>query len=243
MSDQPNINTSSTDKEFGLQELAAYLREHPGVFQQHPELLEIISLSDGRNASSLLERQIAVLKERLLAQKMAQAELFQNARDNEQISNQFSDVISQLISCTNLSEYASEFPRTLRRTFAIDQVAIKTAQSVTRKPSEAQAYEETLRRLNNNRAACDNRWPSSVMQLFFKDDIRSAALVPLYTRADGNTLGVLALGSCDPDRYTHDLGTAHLDKLGLMAGICLRRLQPNSVHASSVKARSHETNA
>lgn len=220
---------SNTKQTFDTQDLAEYLRGNPTVFQQHPELLETISLSDSRTTSSLLERQIGVLKERLLAQKMAQAELFQNARENEDISNQFSGVICQLISCTNLSQFASEFPRILRQTFAIDQVSIKTAQSVTRRPSEATGYEETLRRLNHNTSMCDNRWPSSVMQLFFNDDIRSAALVPLHTDSNPSTLGVLALGSRDTERYTHDLGTAHLDKLGLMAGLCLKRLQPKSI--------------
>lgn len=225
---------SDSKPNFSTQDLTEYLRDNPTVFQQHPELLETISLSDTRSASSLLERQIGVLKERLLAQKMAQAELFQNARNNEDISNQFSDVICQLISCTNLSQFASEFPRVLRHTFAIDQVSIKTAQSVTRRPSEAAGYEETMRRLANNQAMCDNRWPSNVMQLFFSDDIRSAALVPLHTNNRQHTLGVLALGSRDADRYTHDLGTAHLDKLGLMAGLCLKRLQPQSVQAKAV---------
>lgn len=218
-----------TDSNISLTDLTNYLRRHPTIFQSHPELLEFVSLSDSRNASSLLERQISVLKERLLAQKMQQAELFQNARENEEISNQFSDVISQLISCTNLSEFASEFPRTLRHTFAIDQVSIKTSQSVTRRPSESSGYEETLRRLNNNRSLCDNRWPSNIMQLFFNDDILSAALIPLHTHNGQNPLGVLALGSRDAERYTNDLGTAHLDKLGLMAGLCLKRLQPQSI--------------
>ncbi len=212
-----------------VESLRNYLSDHPSVFQQHPELLELITLSDSRSASSLLERQIAVLKERLLAQKMRHAELFQNARDNEDISNQFSDVISQLIGCTNLSEFASDFPRSLRQTFAIDQVTMKTAQSVSRRPSESLGYEDTLRRLAGNKSLCDNRWPSGIMQLFFNDDIRSAALIPMHTDASKQTIGVLALGSRDPDRYTHELGTAHLDKLGLMAGICLKRLQPQSV--------------
>jgi len=229
MNDCNNNKNNSPAQAISVQQLGDFLRDNPSVFQQNPELLEIVSLSDNRGSASLLERQIAVLKERLLAQKMAQAELFQNARNNEEISNQFSDVIGQLISCTNLSEFASEFPRTLRHTFAVDQVAIKTAHSVTRRPSEAAGYEATLRRVANNRALCDNRWPSNVMKLFFNDDIRSAALVPLHTRSSANTLGVLALGSRDADRYTNDLGTAHLDKLGLMAGICLKRLQPQSI--------------
>ena len=228
----------SQEKNFKLSDFADFLAENPSIFQQYPELLERVSLSDSRTTSSLLERQIAALKERLAAQKMTQAELFQNARENEEISNQFSDVISQLIGCENLSQFASEFPRVLRQTFAIDQVSIKTSASVSRRPSETKGYEETLRRLNGNRSMCDNRWPSQIMQLFFNDDIQSAALVPLSTDTSNVTLGVLALGSRDLERYTNDLGTAHLDRLGLMAGVCLKRLQPQSV-ASSVKASSN----
>lgn len=230
MTDSATTETENLNaNDISIQELSDFLRAHPSVFQDHPRLLEFISLSDNRSTSSLLERQIGVLKEQLLAQKMQHAELYRNAIDNEEISNLFGKVINLLIGCTNLSEFATEFPRILRHTFAIDQVSIKTAQSVTRRPSEAAGYEEALRRLNGNRSQCDNRWPSSIMQLFFNDDILSAALVPLYSHDKPTTIGVLALGSREADRYTNDLGTAHLDRLGLMAGICLRRLQPQSV--------------
>jgi len=74
---------------------------------------------------------------------------------------------------------------------------------------------------------CDNRWPSNIMSLFFSADINSAALIPMRKPDSIEPLGILALGSQDPDRYTNDLGTAHLDRLGLMSGLCLARLQPN----------------
>ena len=228
---------SNNDK-LELKTFADFLANNPTIFQQYPELLERISLSDNRTTSSLLERQISVLKERLNSQKMAQAELFQNAKENEDISNQFSDVINQLIGCENLSQFASEFPRVLRQQFAIDQVSIKTAASASRRPSETQVYEDALRRLSGNRALCDNRWPSQVMQLFFSEEITSAALIPLRTDNATEPLGILALGSRDSERYTHDLGTAHLDSLGLMAGVCLRRLQPQSVRTQGSKTKS-----
>jgi uncharacterized protein YigA (DUF484 family) len=66
------------------------------------------------------------------------------------------------------------------------------------------------------------------MNLFFSADINSAALIPMRSNTNDSALGILALGSQDPERYTNDLGTAHLDRLGLMSGLCLERLQPNS---------------
>lgn len=219
-----NMSQTATKLPFSLDDLSDYLRDHPSVFQQHSELLELISLSDNRGASSLLERQVGVLKERLNAQRAQQAEFFQVARENEEINNSFTEIVCQLIGFTHLSEFATEFPSALRKTFAIDEVSFKTTQSVDQRPNEKTAYQDTLRRLNKNRALCDNRWPSSVMSLFFSTNIKSAALVPLLKDKSEQAIGVLALGSCDPERYSNELGTAHLDRLGLMTGMCLARL-------------------
>jgi hypothetical protein len=216
---QPTLNKA---------DLAEFLRENPTIFQQHPELLELVTLSDSRGTASLLERQVAMMKERLKEHQSQQSQFIQVARENEQISDNFTDVICQMIGFTNLSEFATEFPTKLCNKFEIDEVAFKTAQGTERRPSDNESYVDTLRRLVNNRAVCDNRWPSHIMNLIFSIDINSAALIPMRTPHSKQPLGVLALGSRDPDRYTNDLGTAHLDRLGLMSGICLARLQPTA---------------
>ncbi len=220
-------NVQST---FNAADLADFLQDNPNIFQQHPELLELVTLIDSRGTASLLERQVSMLKERLRQFQSQQSEFVEVARENEQISNSFSDVICQLISFKNLSEFAAEFPKVLRTTFKIDQVALKTEKASERSELDQQAYADTLRRLINNRAVCDNRWPSNIMNLFFSasadQTIASAALIPMRTSESPEVLGVLALGSVDAQRYTNDLGTAHLDRLGLMSGICLARLQP-----------------
>jgi len=211
------------------EELVHFLKENPNIFQQHPELLELVTLSDSRGTASLLERQVSMLNERLREHKSQQSQFMQVARENEQISDNFTHVICQMIGFTNLSEFATEFPSELRTKFEIDEVAFKTKQASSRRPSDAESYDDAVRRLVNNRAVCDNRWPSSIMNLFFSKDINSAALVPMRAYDSKSPLGILALGSNDPDRYTNDLGTAHLDRLGLMSGLCLARLQPSSL--------------
>jgi len=187
--------------------------------------LELITLSDNRSTTSLLERQVDVLRTRLEQQKSNHSELFKVARENEQISDNFSEIVYQMIGFVSLSEFASQFPSALKSIFDIDEVSFKTAQSVERKPEDKQSYADALRRLNNNNSACDNRWPSGIMNLFFSSDIQSAALIPMVNHETEAPLGILALGSRDNNRYTNDLGTVHLDKLGRMSGICLSRLQ------------------
>lgn len=214
------------ESDLGIAELIDYLESNPNIFQQHPELLELVTLSDSRGTASLLERQVSMLKERLGQQQSKQSEFFQVARENEQISDAFTKIICQLIGFTNLSEFASEFPQSLRKTFAIDEVSFKTPQAVSKRTADSEAYDDTTRRLTNQRAVCDDRWPSNIMTLFFGDTIKSAALIPMRIPDQQAPIGILALGSTDAERYTNDLGTAHLDRLGLMSGICLARLQP-----------------
>ena len=224
MSDQITVEKPML-KGLNEADLAAFLKDNPDIFEKRPELLELISLSDGRSASSLLERQIEVLKTRLQQQQSSHSQLFEVARENEQISDNFSKIVYQMIGFTRLSEFATEFPDSLRRIFSIDEVTFKTRHGVDRNDDHKAAYDEALRRLVNKKALCDNKWPSKIIKLFFDQDIKSAALVPMCTPDHDTPVGVLALGSLKADRYTHDLGTVHLDKLGLMSGICLSRLQ------------------
>lgn len=216
--------TTKVAASISLDDISAYLTDNPNIFQQHPKLLELISLSDSRGTASLLERQVSMMKERIGEHKSQQSEFMQVARENEQISENFSQVICQMISFTTLSQFATDFPSELRAKFNIDEVSFKTAQATSRRPSDMDAYENAQRRLLNNRAVCDNRWPSSIMKLFFSDNVKSAALIPMRINND-KALGILALGSQHVERYNNDLGTAHLDRLGLMSGLCLARLQ------------------
>ncbi len=211
-----------------LANIVEYLKENPNIFVQHPELLESLTLSDSRGTASLLERQVAALKERLNNLKSEQSELIEVARENEQISDSFTEIIFRLIAYENLSELVSDFPLALRKTFNIDEVSLKTAPSAELIASDRESYDEAVRRLVNQRAVCDNRWPSSIMKLFFSESVTSAALVPMCTPDSDVPLGILALGSNDAKRYANELGTDYLNRLGLMSGICLARLQPNN---------------
>lgn len=213
-------------KRMSKEELIQIFDDDPDIFIRHPDLLTLLNLSDDRSTSSLLERQVSSLKSQLENFQSQQHELIEVARENEQISDSFALIICQLIGFNNLSEFASEFPKALRNTFEIDEVSFKTTQAASRRPNDYDGYEDTIRRLVNNEAVCDNRWPSNIMSLFFTTEIKSAALVPMLESDNTEVLGILALGSKLPDRYTNELGTAHLNRLGLMAGICLARLQP-----------------
>ena len=204
--------------------IADFLRKHPNIFEQHPELLDHLKLRDSRGTASLLERQVARLQDRLENIHAQHHTLVGVATDNELILNKLDQVLLKLLTYRHLSQFFAEFPRALREVFTLDEVTLKTGASVAGKPSEKLSFKEAARRLSAKHAVCDDRWPSSVTTLFFKAPVASSALIPLLDEPDGEVLGILALGSNDPKRFAPDLGSAHLDRIGLLAGTCLARL-------------------
>ncbi len=219
----PNVKPASD-----VDLIAEFLRKNPTIFEQHPELLDHLQLKDSRGITSLLERQVARLQDRLEHIHAQHHELAGIALANEGIMTKLDTVLAKLLGTQHLSEFLVDFPRTVRETFTLEEVVIKTEASVAGKPSEKLSYKEAARRLAAKRAVCDDRWPQNVSQLFFKTAIKSSALIPLMGKQegeqDGELLGILALGSSDPQRFAPNLGIAHLDRLGMLAGICLTRL-------------------
>ena len=149
------------------------------------------------------------------------------------------EVVAKLLAYQHISEFLTDLPRTLRELFVVEQVSIKTHAITISKPSEKLAYKEAVRRVNAGHAVCDDRLPSQVNSLFFNAPVASVALVPLTvplaagaqspsrplsSPGDPPLAGVLALGSADAKRFAPELGVAHLDRLGRLAGICLSRL-------------------
>jgi uncharacterized protein YigA (DUF484 family) len=53
--------------------------------------------------------------------------------------------------------------------------------------------------------------------------MRSLAMIPLRPATGEATFGLLVLGSPDPTRYTADMGTEFLERLGELSGAALAR--------------------
>lgn len=225
-----STSSSESKSELTIEQIADYLKQHPDVFKQHPELLELINLSDNRDVSSLLERQIAVLRERLEQSKQQTSNLISNVRNNEIIADNLYEVTCQLLSFDNIDSAITELQKNLVELFKIEAVSFRVLAQVEALDGfqadykDNDAYQDTMARISNGHSYCDDRLPSKITEFLFSEqpDIKSIALIPLIVEND--TIGVLALGSATQQRFTNDLGTAHLDRLGQVVAITLRRL-------------------
>ena len=57
---------------------------------------------------------------------------------------------------------------------------------------------------------------------------RSIALIPLRIGASPNAFGMLVLGSADASRFTPEMGTAFLERIGEITSAALGRLSSTS---------------
>lgn len=204
-----------------------YLERHPDLLRRHPELLAKLELPHGKNgAVSLVERQVAVLREQLDYERRRLLYLIERAREYEKLTSQLHRLTIRLIPARDLEQMRVALHASLRQEFNAEAVALKLFPLDARTRRRDPLAQTFLRFVEENRCVCGPLSGDQFAVLFGTEEgaeLRSAALIPL----DGLTLsGVLALGSRDPQRFTADMGTDLLVRLGAIVSAKLSELHP-----------------
>jgi uncharacterized protein len=203
----------------------AFLRRHPDFFERHLSLLDVLSLPHPSGDSvSLIERQVALLrdKNRYLEQRLA--ELIERARENERMGLHLHRLARTLMHAEGLDAVLALTQEALRDELKAELVSIRLVAEDSSDlhrlaPADLEVFEELFAR---GRALC-GRLPRSALDALFGDEaatIGSAILMPLSV--DGRKIGVLGLGSRSPERFLPDMGTYFVTHLGelLAEAIC-----------------------
>ncbi len=142
-------------------EVARYLRNHPGFFLKHEDLLADITLShDSGKAVSLLERQVSILRDRNMEMRTRLNGLLENAQHNDILFEKTKSLILSILEARRADEMADTFCRTLTENFDVDAASLivfgnpgvsNTRLRVT-SPDEAGKHIGSL--LRNNKAIC-----------------------------------------------------------------------------------------
>jgi uncharacterized protein len=203
----------------------AFLRDHPDFFERHLSLLGVLRLPHPSGSSvSLIERQVALLrdKHRYLEQRMA--ELVERARDNERVGLHLHRLACTLMHAEGLDAALALTQEALRNELKAELVSIRLAgdgeDDLHRLRAEDLEYFEEL--FARGRPQC-GRLPKPALQAMFGDDadtVGSAVLMPLSV--DGQKTGVLALGSRSADRFLPDMGTYFITHLGELLAESIR---------------------
>lgn len=212
-------------------DVVAFLQQHPEFFSRHPELLLKLHIPHPQaGASSLLERQIKVARDKQRELQAQVNELLQVAAGNEQLFVQCQALVQRLLAETGLGAervpgLIAALQNELRHGFSLDAAAILLAEDAWPELTQARRLDAAGRsRLGPELVAaawCGTPTPDERALLFGEaPELRSAATLPLGP--DGR-LGLLALGSNDPERFRAGMGTLFLDFVGAVLGTVLDR--------------------
>jgi len=225
MSKQPvrGIEAASVSEDV----IADYLQQNPEFFERHGALLGKLKLPHGRGAAavSLVERQVAVLRDKNEKLEARLRELIEVARDNDVLAGKIHRLACRMIRARTASSLIDALESSLREDFGASEwilLLAPSAQSEFAKVSsrhlrivDAMAHElkmfETL--FESGRPRCGQIRDSQRDYLFGPDtvEIGSAALVPLGSNASA---GLLAIGSPDTERFHPTMSTEFLARIG-----------------------------
>lgn len=213
------------------QDVAQFLQQNPNFFETYPQVLAEVKLQHGSgNAVSLIERQVAVLRDQKKQLKRQLQDLVQIARDNDDLDKRLHVLTLHLIGARHLESVIDTIVSYLSRDFGAAHVALRL-QAPAERPDllrlpefcgDADAQFQAFARLiDENKPVC-GRLKAEQLSYLFGDDVRgiaSAALVPLH---DAPVYGLLAIGSADPQRFHAGQGTVFLTQLGELSSRALR---------------------
>lgn len=234
MSDHPVIDTEDvTEVQITEDQVAEYLRNHPDFFVRQPGLLAELRLPhDSGGAISLIERQVAILRERNMDMRHRLTKLLDNARENDRLFDKTRRLILGLMESKTLADavncllYSFEHEFNIHYTTLILFGEARTLPfSKARVEPLSEAREHIGQALKNNRPVCGILSSREVRYLFpqHADSVGSVALVPLM---HGSTFGVLAIANHDPGYYRSSMGTLFLSYIGEVLNRQLPRYLP-----------------
>jgi len=215
--------------------VAAYLRAHPEFFVDHDELLAELRLPHQPGAAvSLVERQVKLLRERNIEMRHRLSQLMDVARDNDRLLDKTRRLVLDLLDADSLEAVVSAVEDSLRHEFQVPHVALilfsDNALPVGRCVTSAEAHQAIGGLLGGGKTICGVLRPHELAFLFGEQEaasVGSAAMVSL-----NHQLGVLAIGSPDPQHYKSSLGTLFL---GYVAEVLARVLPRFAMPLRSVR--------
>lgn len=221
LDDQPLLGQEQAVSDASV---ADWLLRHPDFLLRHPEVLARLNVPHGSGgAASLIERQVAVLREQLANERGRLNHLVARAHDYEALLQRLHALTVRLILAPDLQHACSALETALREQFDADAVALKLFPVSERQQDADAVVRGFIDFVDRDRCLCGPLAPEQTEALFGHLDvvIYSTALVPIRAHEKA---GVLAIGSSDPKRFSADMGTDLLEQLGAIAGAKLADL-------------------
>ncbi len=214
-------------------DLAAYLTAHPDFFERHPDLLTSVQLPSphGNRAVSLQERQMEMLRDKMRTLEHRLAGMMRNATDNEALATRLLDWARDVILAQQGDAQAlpGALLQSLQTHFDLPLAAVRLWPVAAGNADQpwAQDVGEDVRSFAASLTApyCGPNAGFEAAQCLPNAQMaQSLAFIPLHHPGSGQCIGLLVLGSPDPQRFGADMGTAFLHHIAQFTSAALRPL-------------------
>jgi uncharacterized protein YigA (DUF484 family) len=217
--------------------VADYLQTFPDFFERNSSLLTKLRLPHIRDSGatvSLVERQVEVLRERNQSLERKLKELVDVARANDTLADRIHRLSQRLIQARTPLDTINAIATSLREDFeamhSVLVLFIEGARALEPQAGRflraANAADEEIRTfdslLSGAKPRCGQVRDAQRDFLFGKDsvEIGSVALTPLGALG---SLGILAIGASDADRFHPAMSTEFLSRIGELVTYALMR--------------------
>lgn len=219
MSDAPSTAPAGKDGATPA-EVASYLRRHPAFLHDYPDLaLTLLPPREEGRTTSLASYQLEVLRDKNRELGRRLIELVNIAHENEQLVQRVHALNISLMRETTLAGSVRRIVAGLREDFGTELVRLvllradadlPAADWLIVQPQGVPALPEFAEFFAGGEALCGRLQPEKLDFLFGQraEEVRSSALLPL--REGESTLGLLAIGSADANRFHPGMGTMFL---------------------------------
>ena len=217
---------TNTEK-LGAHEVAAWLRRHPGFLQQFPDLaLTLVVPRENGPAASLASYQLEVLRDKNRELSRRLQELFGNAQENERLAVRTHQLTLALMKQGSAADtlramaasLAEDFQGDLVRIVSFDPVEgiddVDWLQVIAADDARLAGFRDLM---GSADPICGRLHPDKNALLYGlrAEEVQSSALLVLPV------VGLVAVGSRDPNRFFPGMGTLFLRMMGeaLVAGL------------------------
>jgi uncharacterized protein YigA (DUF484 family) len=208
--------------------VADYLSDNPHFFEEHADLLARIKLSSplGARTVSLQERQMEVLREKIKLFELRLNELMRIAQENDVITEKFLAWTRALLLARNDVDLPHTLISSMQTVFSVPYATLRIwgvgeEYAHTWFAAEVSADAKIFCNGLSTPFCGENQDFEAASWIEGGESIKSIAMLPLRVGTEPEAFGLLVLGSPDPARFTSDMATDFLAKIGETASAAL----------------------
>ena len=220
---------NDNEEKLGAHEVAAWLRRHPNFLKQFPDLgLTLVVPRDDGPAASLASYQLEVLRDKNRELNRRLQELFGNAQENERLAVRTHQLTLALMNQASAGDTVRAMAASLTEDFQGDLVRVVMFRPIGGLewsdwfrviPENDRALDPFRDALTDDEPLCGRLNPDKNALLYGPraEEVQSSALLSLPG------VGLVAIGSHDPNRFFPGMGTLFLRMMGASFAAAMAR--------------------